>query len=395
MQWTHQHARSLIFLLAVLVLAGVFSGMTLPVALFPHVSFPRVRVTLDAGDRPAERMAVEVTYTVEEAVRAIPGVRGVRSTTSRGSAELSINFDWGHDMVSALLQVESEINRILPTLPQGTSFEVERMNPTVFPVIAYSLTSTTHSLIELRDIAQYTLRPALSAVTGVSKVSVQGGEIEEYRVTVDPAKLQSFNLTLGDVAKAVSAANVLVAVGRVEDNDKLYLIVSDTQFTDVDQISSAVLRSGTNGVVLLEDVAGVERATEPQWTRVTADGKDAVLFQIYQQPGGNTVQIASAVKQKLQEERKHLPAGIELKNWYDQSDLVLKSEHSTRDSVLIGIALAAVILSCISPELENHRHRHARGSGGARCHHAAAQRHEHKPEHHDARRHGGGRGTNY
>src|SRR5882762_6940146 len=107
-----------------------------PVALFPHVSFPRVRITLDAGDRAAERMAIEVTTPVEEAVRAIPGVRSVRSTTSRGTAEISVNFDWGEDMISAMLQCQSQVNKILPSLPSGTSFEVERMDPTVFPVIA-------------------------------------------------------------------------------------------------------------------------------------------------------------------------------------------------------------------------------------------------------------------
>src|SRR5665213_2884294 len=95
--WLHSHARSMVFLLAVLIAAGVFGGLSLPVALFPQVSFPRVRVSLDAGDRPAERMAVEVTYKVARAVRAIPGVRSIRSTTSRGSAEISVSFDWGHD----------------------------------------------------------------------------------------------------------------------------------------------------------------------------------------------------------------------------------------------------------------------------------------------------------
>ena len=168
--WLHSHARSILFLLGTVIVAGIFGGVSLPVALFPQVSFPRVRVTLDAGDRPAERMAAEVTYQAEEAVRAIPGVRGVRSTTSRGSAEISVAFDWGEDMVSAMLQVESQVNKILPTLPQGTTFEVERMDPTVFPVIAYSITSSTHSLAELHDIAMYQLRPALSAVNGVGRV---------------------------------------------------------------------------------------------------------------------------------------------------------------------------------------------------------------------------------
>ena len=183
-----RHARSIIFLLFVLAAAGAVSAFRVPVALFPQVSFPRVRVSLDAGDRPAERMAVEVTYPVEEALRAIPGVRSVRSTTSRGSAEIDINFDWGQDMVAALLQAESQINRMLPSLPPGTTFDVQRMDPTVFPVIAYSLTSDTHSLTELRDLATYELRPALSTVDGVAKVDVQGGAVEEYRVVVDPAQ---------------------------------------------------------------------------------------------------------------------------------------------------------------------------------------------------------------
>jgi len=342
--WAHRHTRSLLFLFGVLAVAGAVSSFQLPVSLFPQVSFPRVRISLDAGDRPAEQMVVEVTTPVEEAVRAVPGVRGVRSTTSRGSAEISVSFDWGEDMTSALLQVESEVNKIIPSLPSGTAFGVERMDPTVFPVIAYSLTSRTRSLTELRDLALYTLRPALTTVNGVSRIGVQGGEIEEFRVVADPAKLQSFGLTLADVANALSAANILTAVGRLEENDKLYLVISDTRFRKLDEIPKTVLRSTPDGVVLLDDVATVEPSTEPQWIRVTADGRDAVLFQVYQQPGGNTVQIAAGIKTKLAELEKHLPADVHVANWYDQSDLIIASASSTRDAVLIGVALAALVL---------------------------------------------------
>ena len=342
--WAHSHARSILFLLGALAIAGAVASFSLPVALFPQVSFPRVRVTLDAGDRPAERMTVEVTTPVEEAVRAIPGVRGVRSTTSRGSAEISINFNWGEDMISAMLQCQSQVNKILPSLPTGTSFEVERMDPTVFPVIAYSLTSDSHSLVELRDLALYTLRPALSTVQGVARVGVQGGRVEEYRVTVDPDKLQSYKMTLAEVASALSASNVQVAVGRLEQYDKLYLVVSDTRFKKFDEIEHTVLRSNPDGVVLLDDVATVEHSTEPQWVRVTADGHDAVLFQVYQQPSGNTVEIARGIKAKLREIGKQIPEGVRISDWYDQSDLIIASEHSTRDAILIGMVLAAIVL---------------------------------------------------
>ncbi|PYL27853.1 MAG: transporter, partial [Verrucomicrobia bacterium] len=342
--WAHSHARSILFLLGAFALAGAVASFSLPVALFPQVSFPRVRITLDAGDRPAEQMTVEVTTPVEEAVRAIPGVRSVRSTTSRGTAEISVNFNWGEDMVSTMLQCQSQVNKILPSLPSGTSFEVERMDPTVFPTIAYSLTSDSHSLIELRDLALYTLRPALSTVPGVARVGVQGGRVEEYRVTVDPDKLQSFNMTLADVASALSASNVLVAVGRLEQYYKLYLVVSDTRFKKFDEIEHTVLRSNPDGVVLLDDVATVEHSAEPQWVRVTADGHDAVLFQVYQQPSGNTVEIARGIKAKLREIGKQIPEGVKIADWYDQSDLILASEQSTRDAILIGMVLAAFVL---------------------------------------------------
>jgi CzcA family heavy metal efflux pump len=342
--WAQRHARSILFLLGALVVAGAVATFSLPVALFPMVSFPRVRISLDSGDRPAEQMAIEVTTPVEGAVRAIPGVRNVRSATSRGAAEISINFDWGEDMVSAMLQAQSEVNKILPTLPAGTTFNVERMDPTVFPVIAYSLTSNSQSLVELRDLALYTLRPALSTVQGVARVGVQGGSTEEYRVTIDLDKLQSFHMTLNEVATALSGSNVLVAVGKLEQYNKLYLAISDTRFKTFEEIERTVLRSTPDGVVLLNDVATIEHSTEPQWIRVTADGRDAVLFQVYQQPGGNTVKIAEGIKAKLAQISKQIPQGVKIANWYDQSDLIVASAHSTRDAVLIGIALASLIL---------------------------------------------------
>ena len=343
-RWVQAHRRSVLFLVTVLVLGGLAAIPTLPVALFPHVTFPRVMVNIDSGDRPAERMMIEVTFPIEQGVRAIPGVRSVRSTTSRGSAEISINFDWGEDMVAALLQVESAINQVMPSLPQGTTFNARRMDPTVFPVLAYSLTSDAHSLVDLRDIALYQLRPLISTITGVAKVEVLGGAQREYQINVNPARLDSYGLSLSDVAKSLSAANVIEAVGRMENHYKLYLAMSDTRFLNLGQISDTIVRSGPGGVVRLGNVATVSEGTTPQWTRVTADGHDAVIFQVHQQPGGNTVQIAQEIKDKLAEFRRQLPADVKIANWYDQSELILASERSVRDSILVGVVFAVLIL---------------------------------------------------
>ncbi|MDW9232614.1 acrB/AcrD/AcrF family protein [Burkholderia cepacia] len=169
------HRRSLLFVVALLAVAGALTAFRLPISLFPNVSFPRAVVSLDAGDRPAEQMATLVTMPVEEALRRVPNVRDVESKTSRGSAEISLNFDWGTDMAQATLQAQSAIAEILPSLPPGTKMQVRRMDPTVFPVLAYSLTSSQQSLAQLRDLAQFQLRPLLSSVDGVARVEVTGG----------------------------------------------------------------------------------------------------------------------------------------------------------------------------------------------------------------------------
>jgi len=342
--WASTHRRSIVFFLLVLSGSGAATAFLLPVSLFPHINFPRIVVTIDSGDRPAEQMVIAVTMPVEQSVRSVRGLQSIRSTTSRGSSELSLNFTWGQDMAIALLQVESAINRILPTLPSGTTFTARRMDPTVFPIGAYSLTSSDHTLVQLRDIAQYQLVPLLSAIDGVARIGVLGGELAEYRVTVDLAQLEAYGLKVQDVVQALSAANVLQAVGRLEDHYKLFLALSDARLRNLDEVRRTILKSGVNGLVQLEDVATVEQATVPQWQRVTANGRDAVLVQIYQQPTGNTVQIMREVKTKLAAFQHLLPTGVHMSNWYDQSQLVMESAISVRDTILIGIGLAALII---------------------------------------------------
>lgn len=342
--WMQTHRRSILFFLLMLAVAGLFAAFKLPVALFPNVDFPRVVVTLDAGDRPAEQMEIQVTMLAEEAIRRVPGVQNVRSTTSRGSAEMSVNFAWGSDMPLATAQISQAVAQLLPQLPTGTQMSVKRMDPTVFPIIAYSLTSDTLSLTQLYDLGQYQLRPLLSGVNGVARIQVIGGAQEEFQVMVDPARLQAYALAMSDVARALAAANVVTAVGRLEDHYKLYLGIADTRLKNVEDLQQTVLRSGSNGLVRLEDVAEVKRSTVPQWLRVNADGHDAVLVQVYQQPGSNSVQIANSIKEKLDSYRAQLLKGVKLANWYDQSRLVIDSAASVRDAILIGVGLAALVL---------------------------------------------------
>ncbi|NNM63143.1 MAG: efflux RND transporter permease subunit [Burkholderiales bacterium] len=340
--WLQRHRRSVLFLLALLAAGGVMAAFKLPVGLFPNVDFPRVVVSADAGDRPSRQMMLQVTYPLEQAVRRVPGVVDVRSTTSRGTADISVSFHWGTDMNVAAVQVNEAVTQKLPQLPPGTILSSKRMDPTVDPIIAYSLTSDTVPLTRIYDLAQFQLRPLLSSINGVGRVQVQGGEQEEYHVIVNPAKLQGDGLSLGDVERTLATGNGVQAVGKLEDRYKLLLALADSRLHDAAQIGNLVLRATPTGVVRVRDVAVVTRSTVPQWIRVTADGHNAVLLNIYQQPGGNSVQIARMVRQALASYK--LPPGVKLANWYDQSRLVVASAASVRDAILIGVVLAGLVL---------------------------------------------------
>jgi CzcA family heavy metal efflux pump len=342
--WMQRHCRSLLFLVLMLALGGAASALWMPVALFPDVAFPRVQVMLDAGDRQADQMAIEVTTPVEEAIRRVPGVRDVRSTTSRGSADIAITFDWGADMSVALQEVNVVAGQILPLLPVGTRLSTRRMDPTTFPVLAYSLRSHTLSSSALRDLAEYQLRPLLSGISGIARIDVQGGEVAEFHADVDPLRLRTLNLSLDDVTAAVTRAATIQAMGRVSDHYKLFLLLADNQPKTIAALRDIVLRAGPGGVVRLGDVAAVSLDHVPQWIRVNADGQNAVLLQVYQQPGGNTVQIAREVKQRLADYAPQMPVGVRIANWYDQTQLVTGAAGSVRDAILVGIVLAGLVL---------------------------------------------------
>jgi CzcA family heavy metal efflux pump len=349
--WIEHHRRSIILVVLALAFAGAVSALSLPVGLFPQTAFPRAVVTLDAGDRPADQMTLLVTVPIEQAVRLVPGVRHIRSRSSRGAAQVSLDFDWGVDMVATTLQIDAAIASVLPSLPPGTAYTVRRMDPTTFPIIAYGLTPDSESAasgggspIALRDLAQYRIVPLLSTIRGVARIDVLGGGQQEIEVSIDPHRLTMEGLAMTDVTGALAAANVLTAVGRIEDHHKLYLVVADETLNKLEQIRAVVVKSGPNGVVRVGDIAEVTDGTVPAWIKVVEDGKSAVLFQVYQQPDGNSVQIAQDVRQKLAAFGPQLPVGVKLAKWYDQSELVTQSAASVRDAIFIGLGLAAIVL---------------------------------------------------
>jgi len=342
--WMTRHTRSILAVVLALAIAGGFSGVLLPTGLFLVTQFPRVVVDVSAGARSANQTALLVTIPLEQVVRRVLGVVNMRSTTSRGSVEVALDFNWGTDMIAATSLVDAAVARAVQSLPPGASYDVRLMDPTVYPIIAYSMMSDTVSAVAQRDLALYQLVPLLTAIPGVSHVSVNGGQTREIQVLVDPHRLAARGMTLSDVTAALGKANVITVVGKMQDHDKLLLLTVDNTIRQIEQVRDTIVQAGPGGVVRVGDLADVRDGITPQWIRVGEDGRPAVQFQVYQQPSGNSVAISAAVRKALASYQPQLPPGVKLINWYDQSTLVTESTNSVRDAILIGLGLAAVVL---------------------------------------------------
>jgi CzcA family heavy metal efflux pump len=340
-----RHWRSIFLALALVTLAGLFAATQLPVALFPHIDYPRVVVSIDAGDRDPSQMAADITRPAEVAMREVPGVAKIRSTTSRGSADISLGFNWGADMIAATQATQGAMATILPDLPAGTRFTVRRSDPTIFPVLGVSLISASRSTTELAQIANLKLRPLLSSVPGVAGVDVSGGSPPEFAIEVDPAKLQTFGLTVSEVATALGGANSVAAVGKIEDRHRLYLALVEDRVTTEADIASVPVKAGAGvgaGVVTVGDVATVRRSAAPAWTKVTSDGADAVLMNIRQTPTADAVSLVKEVDDRLK--NAALPSDVKVASFYDQSELVTGAANAVRDAILLGALLAGIVL---------------------------------------------------
>lgn len=338
------HARSIWLAVILLTIGGIIAATRLPVGLFPNIDYPRVVVSVDAGDRDAAQMEAEITRKIEIGLRAVPGVTRIRSTTSRGTAEVALNFAWGDDMVAAAQSTQGALATLLPDLPAGTKFDVRRSDPTIFPVAGFALTSDSLSPEALRNIAELKILPALSSVEGVAGVDILGSAPREFAVDVDPARLASLGISLSDVVNTLGKANDVRGLGKIEDRHRLYLILLENRLANIDDLANVPIKAANAnaGVVNLGQIATISPSTAPAFTRVTSDGKRAVLVNVRQALSGDTVAIVKAVDARLQQ--LQLPPTVTVTTFYDQSELVVGAANAVRDAILLGALLAGIVL---------------------------------------------------
>ncbi len=348
--WLAGAAKPIFFFLALLTAAGIYMAFQVPISVFPETNFPRVVIGVDNGVMPVEQMQVTITKPIEDAVNSVPGLVTVRSTTSRGSAEVSLFFDWNVDMFRTLQLTDAALARVSQSLPATAHITTNRLTFATFPILAYALTADdrgkdTVPQTRLWEIATYDLKPPLNRVNGVSTVLVQGGQVPEFHIVPNLSRLQAAGVTLLELVNAVQESNIIDSPGLYEANHQLILGLIGAQAHSAGELSNLIVKTSAGGVAIrVGDVATVEPSTLPVYTAVRSNGKPAVLLNITRQPSSNTVSVVNGVSAEMAQLGPKLPAGVHIEPFYDQSELVRESILSVRDAILIGLVLACIIL---------------------------------------------------
>jgi CzcA family heavy metal efflux pump len=329
--------------LVIIILGGMFAYSRLQTSLFPDVTFPKIKVIADAGLQPVDKMMVTVTKPLENAIKQVPDLQYVRSSTSRGSCEISAYMDWNANIDLSQQRIESKINEIKSNLPPETQITVEKMNPSILPVMGYTLESHDKSPIQLKQIANYTIKPFLSRVSGVSEVRVIGGKTKEFWLTLDAQKMSTLAITPEQLSTSLGQTGFVKSNGYLSDYRFLYLTVTDATVKNREDIENIVVRNTGRRVILLKDIAAVDVKEAVEYTRINANGRDAVLIAVIKQPNANLVAVSKAMEEKVAELKTVLPKGVTIQPYYIQADFVNDSVKSVTDSLWIGLALAILV----------------------------------------------------
>jgi CzcA family heavy metal efflux pump len=331
-------------ILLLIIAGGIFSYNKIQTSLFPEITFPKIKIIADNGEQPVDKMMITVTRPLEEAIKQVPELKTIRSITSRGSCEISAFFNWNANLNTCQQLLESRISEIRNELPASTNITVEQMNPSILPMMGFTLEGKNKTPIELNMIANYIVKPYLSQIDGVSAVRIIGSKTKEYHVVLDEQKMSSLSITPQMISDAVGSSNFIVANGYLSDYRRMYLTLTDAGYYNKEDIENCVVKNDGKRALLLKEIASVEISERTEYTKVNANGKESVLIGILKQPKANLIEVSNEIKTHISDLTKLLPKGVILKPYYVQSDFVQGAIRSVSDSLWIGLLLAIIVV---------------------------------------------------
>ena len=345
-----RHGRGILFIASALALAGAYAAVSVPKGVYPEVTFPREQVVAQLPGAPAATILAGVTRPLEAALASVPGVETVRTKTIRGAVELSLFFSEDTDMSQAHPLVLARLAEAHPGLPPETEVTAERVLASSFPILSINVEGP-YPPEQLYQLAQYTIRPALSGLPGVGLISVQASEIPEIQVTLDPARLRAAHLTVPAVAERLRSANRIQTVARLSEGHELALGVVSGEVTDLVQLAQTVVGGTPSQPLRIADLGTVTRGTAPHTNIIRVDGKPGAIVNVARRAQGDILVLDAAVRDKLGALQGSLPPGVILKPVYEQAEFVGDAVRGVRDAVLFGAFFAVLVLALFLRDL--------------------------------------------
>ncbi len=331
-----------------LVVGGIFTARNAEVDVFPDLNAPTVVIMTEANGMAAEEVEQLVTFPIETAVNGSTGVHRVRSSSTMGFSVVWVEFDWGTDIYIARQIVSEKLSAINGELPANIG------KPTIGPqssilgeLLIVGMTSDKTSMLDLRTIADWTVRPRLLSTGGVAQVSVLGGDIKEFQVLFDPGKMKHYGVTLQDVLDATRDMNSNINGGVMNQYGNEYIVRGVVSTDDTDKIARSVVKMVDGSPISLSDIAEVRiGAQEPRLGTASVNGRPAVLLTVTKQPDTNTMRLTEEIESALEELKKNLPEDIQISTEaFRQSRFIESSINNVSSSLLEGAVFVIIVLA--------------------------------------------------
>ena len=346
MQYSFQNRLIVIAVATVLLILGVFIALQLPIDVFPDLTAPTVTIMTEAHGMAPEEVEILVTFPIETVVNGASGVRRVRSNSIQGLSTIWVEFDWGTDIYRARQIVNEKLQAIRNALPQEVDQPILTPITSIMgEIMLVGVTSDSTSPMDLRTIADFTLRPRLLAVPGISQVLVYGGETKQYQVQINPFLLQKYDLSMNDILEAVAGANINAAGSFFVDSGQEYLIRGIGRINKIDELAYTVITTKSGLPILIKDVAKVVITPATKLGEASINKKSGVMLVISKQPDANTLELTQNTEDVLTELTPLLPLDVKLHtDIFKQSDFIEVAVNNVMDALRDGAILVIIVM---------------------------------------------------
>ena len=329
-----------------LLLTGMMGYHLLPISALPQVDFPTIQVTTELPGASSDTIASLVTAPLERQLGLIPGLTSMLSTSSEGLSAITLQFDLSENLDTASEDVQAAIDAARGVLPANLPYPpaYSKVNPADPPILTLALTSNTLPMTQVNDVADTLLSQKLSQITGVGRVTNEGGERPAVRIQLDPTRLSSYAMSLDDVRTTLGKANVNLPKGGFDGTLQAVTLGANDQIADADTYGALIIGTHNGTAVRIRDVGDVVNSVENVKVGGWVNGKPAVIVDVQRQPGANVVATADLVKAALPQLKTAIPAGINLAVLADRTQTVRASVSDVQFTLLLTVFLVVGVI---------------------------------------------------